>query len=79
MEKFIKDAESQAKKLLTKRKILLEKLAKTLIKKETIEREEFEELIGKRSTPTFVKKEGEEIIATLPKKGKSIKVKIRRV
>jgi len=43
--KFIKNAESTAQKLLSKNKKLLEKIAKTLIKKETIEREEFENLI----------------------------------
>ncbi|MDP3995830.1 MAG: cell division protein FtsH, partial [bacterium] len=43
--KFIKSAESQAKNILIKRKNLLEKLAQVLIEKETIEREEFEDLI----------------------------------
>jgi len=60
--KFIKDAETQAKKILTKKKNLLEKIAQTLIEKETIEREEFEKLIGKKEI----------------EKGKSIKVKIKR-
>ena len=45
VEKFIKDAENTARKILTKKKMLLEKIAKTLIEKETIEREEFERLI----------------------------------
>ena len=44
--KFIRDAENQAKKILTKRKKLLEKVAKVLIEKETIEKEEFENLIN---------------------------------
>jgi len=43
--KFIKKAEKQAEKILTKKKKLLEKIAKTLIEKETIEKEEFESLI----------------------------------
>ncbi len=43
--KFIKNAESTAQKLLSKNKKLLEKIAKTLIKKETIERQEFEMLV----------------------------------
>jgi len=43
--KFIKNAESTAQKLLSKNKKLLERIAKTLIKKETIEKEEFEKLI----------------------------------
>jgi len=78
VEKFIKDAEIQAKKILTKKKGLLEKIAKTLIKKETIEKEEFEELIG-RHPPTTLKKA--EPLVSLPKREKSakIKVQIRRV
>jgi len=48
VERFIREAEVEAKKILAKRKILLEKLAKTLIEKETIEREEFEEIIYQR-------------------------------
>ena len=75
--KFVKNAENQAKKILTKKKGLLEKIAQTLIKKETIEREEFEELIGLKTPPSTAKKE--ETIEPLPKKGKSIRVKIRQV
>ncbi len=44
---FIKDAENQATKILKKRRKTLDKLAKVLIKKETIEREEFEKIVGK--------------------------------
>ena len=40
VERFIKSAEKEAIKILLKKKQLLEKIAKTLIKKETIEREE---------------------------------------
>ncbi|MCD6528106.1 hypothetical protein J7K44_00460 [bacterium] len=43
--KFIKNAERQAKRILTKRRKLLDKIAKTLIVKETIEKEEFERLL----------------------------------
>lgn len=77
VEKFVKAAENQAKKILTKKKNLLEKISQTLIKKETIERKEFEELIG-RHPPTLKKAE---MVEPLPKKGKSakIKVQIRRV
>ncbi|MFH1181252.1 MAG: ATP-dependent zinc metalloprotease FtsH [bacterium] len=46
VEKFIKNAEAEAKNILSKRKKTLEKIAKTLIEKETIEREEFEKLAG---------------------------------
>ena len=45
VNKFIKNAESQATKLLTKKTVLLHKIATTLIEKETIEKEEFEALI----------------------------------
>ena len=47
VEKIIREAEKEAEKVLKGEKDLLAKLAKTLIEKETIEREEFEELIGK--------------------------------
>jgi len=47
VEKFIRNAEKQATDILSKRKKLLGKIAKTLIEKETIEREEFEKLIKK--------------------------------
>jgi cell division protease FtsH len=47
VERFIKDAEKKTEKILRERKGLLEKIAKVLIKKETIERKEFEELIKK--------------------------------
>jgi cell division protease FtsH len=46
--KFIKEAEKKAKKILNKNIRLLDKIAQTLIKKETIEREEFENLIGRK-------------------------------
>jgi len=71
--KFIKDAEQKSKKILTKNKKLLEKIAETLIKKETIEREEFEELIKRKAKISEPKKE------PLTKKEKSLKVKIRQV
>ncbi|HDM31860.1 MAG TPA: ATP-dependent zinc metalloprotease FtsH, partial [bacterium] len=48
VKKIIKEAESKAKKILKRKKKLLEKIAKTLIEKETIEREEFEKLIKRR-------------------------------
>ena len=72
VEKFIKNAEKEAAKILTKRRKLLDKIAKTLIEKETIEREEFENLIKnsrKEKLPTPKKKK------TAP----SLKVKIKGV
>ncbi len=45
VEEIIKNAENTAKKILTKKKNFLEKIAQTLIEKETIEKEEFESLI----------------------------------
>ena len=44
---IIKGAQKQAEAILIKHKNLLDKVAKDLIEKETIEREEFEKLIGK--------------------------------
>ena len=59
VEKFILEAENQARRILTKKKALLEKLAKQLIEKETIEREEFEQIIGlnKNNKPITKKKQ----------------------
>lgn len=54
--KFIKEAEIKAKSTLTKNKKLLEKLSKTLIKKETIEREEYESIIKNRKSKKKSKK-----------------------
>jgi len=71
VEKFIRDAEKQAKKILLKRKNLLEKIAKTLIEKEMIEKEEFEKLIKTKKEKTFKHPK------TPRKKEKSIKVQIK--
>jgi cell division protease FtsH len=49
VKKFIAQAEAQAFKVLKQNKKSLEKIAKTLIKKETIERKEYEKLIGLKS------------------------------
>ncbi len=46
IERFIKEAEQRATKILKSKKKILEKIAKALIEKETIEREEFERLVG---------------------------------
>ena len=49
VEKFIKNAKNQAEKILNQKRKLLEKVAQTLIEKETIEKEEFENIIkGKK-------------------------------
>ena len=52
VEKFIKNAEEKADRILAKRRHLLNKIAETLIRKETIEREEFESLIKQRKIET---------------------------
>ncbi len=44
---FVKKGEQTAKKIITKNKKLLDEIANTLIKRETIEREEFDKLIKK--------------------------------
>ncbi|MDO8486530.1 MAG: ATP-dependent zinc metalloprotease FtsH [Candidatus Staskawiczbacteria bacterium] len=46
VEKIIRTAEKTAQNVLTRRKGLLDKVAKKLIEKETIEREDFEKLIN---------------------------------
>ena len=46
--KITKEAERRATNILKKKKKLLEKIAKRLIEKETIEKEEFEKLVGKK-------------------------------
>jgi cell division protease FtsH len=46
VEVFIRNAEKEATGIIMKRKDLLEKIAKTLIEKETIEREEFAKIVG---------------------------------
>lgn len=49
--KFIKNAQDKANKILLKNKKILEKIAHTLIEKETIEKEEFDTLIkGRKSS-----------------------------
>jgi hypothetical protein len=54
----------------------LEKIARRLIEKETIEREEFEDLIGRKKTPT---KKADTKAKSLPKRREALKVKIRQV
>jgi len=54
-EKIIKEAQNTARNILAKEKKTLEKVAKVLIEKETIEREEFEMIINQKEKP--VKKE----------------------
>ena len=46
VEKLIKNAQQTAEKILKTRKSKLKKIAERLIKKETIERKEFEKLMG---------------------------------
>jgi len=72
VEKFIRGAENSSKIVLTKKRGLLEKLARTLIEKETIEREEFERIIKGASEKNKIK-------YPLAKKTKSIRVKIKNV
>jgi len=78
VSKFIQEAERKARKILLKRKKLLEKIAKVLIKKETIEREEFEILVGKRKAKI---KRVQKIKSSknILKKEKSIRVKVKNL
>ncbi len=72
VEKIIKTAQITAQKTLTKKRNLLERVAKRLIEKETIEKEEFEELVG-------LKKTSPHKIQALLKNKNLVKVKIKRV
>jgi ATP-dependent metalloprotease FtsH len=47
VEKFVKNAQNRAMGILKKKRKILENLAQRLIEKETIEKEEFERIIGK--------------------------------
>jgi cell division protease FtsH len=49
VEKFIKNAQNRAMGILKRKRKILENLAQRLIEKETIEREEFESIVGKTS------------------------------
>ena len=54
VEKIIAAAQKEAQRVLSSKKKLLEKIARTLVEKETIEKEEFEKLIsssGARKDP----------------------------
>jgi cell division protease FtsH len=46
VSRFIQEAYDTAEKIITGKKNILEKISKTLLEKETIEQEEFEELVG---------------------------------
>lgn len=55
VSRIIKTAQSRAKKILVEHKKLLDKIAQVLIKKETIEKEEFDALIGRKKTKGKIK------------------------
>jgi ATP-dependent metalloprotease FtsH len=73
VEKFVRMAEKLAEEILAQKKNLLEKIARILMEREIIEKEEFEKLIGKKEVEKI------ETSKPWPKKRKSIKVKIRPV
>ena len=54
VSKFIQDAFKTAEKIINEKKETLEKIAKTLLEKETIEQEEFNKLIGKDTKETNI-------------------------
>lgn len=72
VERFISNAQKEATEILTKRKKLLHKIAKVLIEKETIEREEFEQLMKEKEPP---KKQAKPLIHKAP----ILKVKTRSI
>lgn len=56
IEFLLRDAEKKATAIVAQKKNLLEKIAKELIEKETIERAEFEKIMGIASKPKNGKK-----------------------
>ena len=70
--RFVNEAQKKAEAMLRKKKNLLEKIAKVLIEKETIERKEFEGLIGKNRVQNKTRKAS-------TKREKSIRVRLKRV
>jgi cell division protease FtsH len=46
---FVNEGVKMAEKIVKSKKDLIEKVAKTLIKKETLEREDYEKIIGKEN------------------------------
>jgi len=59
VSRFIENAFKTAEKIITEKKEILKKIAKTLLEKETIEQDEFEKIVGKNKT----KESGESAIA----------------
>ena len=52
IEAILRGAEKRATEIVTRRKDMLQKIAKILVEKETIEREEYEKIIGAKSQIT---------------------------
>jgi len=80
--RFVKIAQDRALEILRKRKRLLERLAQTLIEKETIEREEFEKIIKKGRDSARGKKKSEKGRTKKKRAGeakKEVKVKIKKI
>ena len=71
VSKIIISAQERANKILKKRKQTLDKIAKVLIEKETIERKEFEDLVREKKEEKIPKRK--------KPKTKSLKVKIKNV
>jgi len=80
VEKIIKNAQKEAEIILRNNKKLLDRIAKILIEKETIEREEFEKLIKENKVAKSVKKEEKKIENKKEKKDFSnLKVKVKEL
>jgi len=80
VERIIKNAQKEAEIILKNNKKLLDRIAKILIEKETIEREEFEKLIKENKVAKSVKKEEKKIENKKEKKDFSnLKVKVKEL
>jgi len=73
--KFIDGAKLSAQKILNRKRGLLEKIAKRLVEKETIEKEEFEELISGKKPATKVSEKKK----ILPAGKQGVKVKVKNL
>ncbi len=79
IENFIKNAEKTAKKVLAKKRKLLDRVAQALIEKETIEKEEFEKLIGKKAEKNSVSPKSPKQRKIKKTRPSSLEVKIKKV
>lgn len=52
INRYLDEAKAQAERILTEQRAVMDRLVKVLLEKETVEQEEFAEIVGPRPTPT---------------------------